>query len=158
VEILSVSEDNNKPMEPRISVITIGADNVAAMQHFYTDILGWEPVAANKDIVFYQLNGFLLSICEHTSLAEFIGVSAEGSGFRRTTIGYNVHEEWEVLKLYEQLKDKVKVLKAPTVAPFGGMFFYFADIEGNIIEIACNPFVVFSSSNDVVSHKPIDDL
>ena len=77
-------------MEQRISVLTIGADDLIGMKNFYTDTLGWVPVADNRDIVFYKLNGFLLSICDKRILAEFIGVSPEGRGFRSTTIGYNV--------------------------------------------------------------------
>ncbi|WP_162817788.1 hypothetical protein U0035_11540 [Niabella yanshanensis] len=50
-------------MEQRISVLTIGAEDVNAMKCFYGQVLGWTAVVENKDIVFYKLNGFLLSIC-----------------------------------------------------------------------------------------------
>lgn len=145
-------------MEQRISVLTIGADDLNAMKSFYGQILGWKTVAENKDIVFYKLNGFLLSICDRKMLADFIGVSHEGQGFRSITIGYNVDSKEEVLKLYEQLKDKVKILKEPAEAPFGGCFFYFTDIEGNIIEIAQNPFVTLDKDYNAIGHKPIDKL
>lgn len=49
-------------MEQRISVLTIGAEDLNAMKTFYEQTLGWIPVAQNKDIVFYKLNGFLLSV------------------------------------------------------------------------------------------------
>jgi uncharacterized protein len=145
-------------MEPRISVLTISAENLEAMKTFYGQVLGWKTVAENKDIVFYKLNGFLLSICERKMLADFIGIGADGSGFRSVTIGYNVPTEEEVLSLYNQLKDKVQILKEPTTPPFGGLFFYFTDIEGNILEVACNSFITLDKENNAIDHKPIDHL
>ncbi|MCF0075710.1 hypothetical protein LZD49_34890 [Dyadobacter sp. CY261] len=44
------------------------------MRSFYETTLGWQPVASNEDIVFYQMNGFLLSITGRKFLAELIGI------------------------------------------------------------------------------------
>lgn len=145
-------------MEQRISVFTIGANDLESMKKFYSHVLGWAAVTENKDIVFYKLNGFLLSICNRKMLADFIGVDYNGQGFRSVTFGYNVNSKEEVLNVYDELKDKVKILKEPTKPPFGGLFFYFADIEGNIIEIAYNSFITLDEKNNAVSHKPIDHL
>lgn len=145
-------------MEQRISVLTIGADNLNEMKHFYGQVLGWTTVAENKDVAFYKFNGFLLSICDKKTLADFIGVDHKGQGFRSVTIGYNVDSKESVLALYDQLKDKVKILKVPTEAPFGGLFFYFSDIEGNMIEIAQNSFITLDKDNNAIDHKPIDHL
>lgn len=98
-------------MQQRMSVLTIVADNLSAMKNFYVQILGWQPVVQNKDIVFFKLNGFLLSICERKMLADFIGVSPNGNGFRCVTIGYNVETKEEVWHLYNQIKNKVTILK-----------------------------------------------
>jgi predicted enzyme related to lactoylglutathione lyase len=44
--------------------------------------------------------------------------------------------------IYEKLKAKgVKILKVPTAPPYGGLFFYFEDVEGNIIEVAYSMFI-----------------
>ena len=149
----------NLTMEQRISVLTIGANNLEEMRKFYEGNFGWKPVAKNTDIVFYQMNGFLFSIGKRKDLAKFIGVNPEGSGFRSVTFGYNVSNEDEVRTLYDQLKAKgVKMLNEPTKPPFGGLFFYFEDIEGNIIEIAYNDFIPLDKDNNAIGHKPIDDL
>jgi predicted enzyme related to lactoylglutathione lyase len=145
-------------MEQRISVLTIGVDDLGAMKTFYGKVLGWTTVAENKDIAFFKLNGFLLSLCNRKMLADFIGVEHRGQGFRSLTIGYNVGSKEEVLELYDQLKDKVKILKEPTEPPFGGLFFYFTDIEGNIIEVAQNSFVTLDKDKNAIDHKPIDHL
>ena len=146
-------------MDQRLSVLTIAADDLPAMKRFYEDVFGWRAVAANNDIVFYKMNGFLLSLCKRDPLAEFIGISPEGSGFRGVSFGYNVRTDNEVRNLYEHVKSKgVTIIGEPRQPPFGGLFFYFWDIEGNILEIASNPYVVLDDHNNAVGHKPIDDL
>lgn len=146
-------------MEQRVSVLTIAADNMPTMQKFYEQVLGWKPVAANTDIVFYQMNGFLFSLCKRPDLARFVGISPEGSGFRGVTIGYNVRSEQEVHDIHARLKAQgVEVLQEPTAPPFGGLFFYFKDVEGNILEVAYNAYIPFDEKNNAVGHKPIDNL
>ena len=140
-------------MEQRISVLTIGAYDLSAMRNFYEGILGWKPVVSNNDIVFYKMNGWLFSIGKRRDLAAFIGISPEGTGFRSVTFGYNVSTENEVKEIYDSLKRKeVKMLIEPTVPAFGGLFFYFADIEDNIIEVAYNAFIPLDEENNATDH------
>jgi len=77
-------------MEQRMSVLSIGADNLIAMREFYEKTLQWKPIAENNDIVFYKMNGFLFSIGKRKELANFIGINPAGNGFRGVTFGYNV--------------------------------------------------------------------
>ena len=144
-------------MQQRITVLTIGADDLSAMQVFYEELLGWKSVASNADLVFYQMNGFLLSIAKKESLSEFIGVELGARG--PVTIGYNVDTEQEVTALYEEFVAKgITILKKPTAPAFGGLFFYFQDVEGNVLEVACNSFVLFDEGKNAIGHKPIDHL
>lgn len=145
-------------LEQRLSVITIAAADLEGMKSFYEKVLGWSVLTANEDIVFFKLNGFLLSICDRKILADFIGIGHVGEGLRAVTIGYNVAGKEEVLKLYDQLNGKVNILKEPVEAPFGGVFFYFTDIEGNIIEVAYNPFVTLDDRMNAVDHLSIRHL
>lgn len=144
-------------MESRISVLTIPATDITAMKNFFKQILGWYPIAENNEIAFYKMNGFLLSICDRQTLEEFSGIDTSTAG-SKITIGYNVKTREEVIELYERLKDKVKVIKAPTEPPFGGLFFYFSDIEDNIFEVAYNPFIAFDQDKNVIDHKPIGQI
>lgn len=146
-------------MESRLNVITLAADDLAAMRNFYCEKIGWTPVAENPDIVFFQLNGFILSIGKKKELADFIGVNPGGTGFRAFTLGYNVSTKEEVDELYSQFhKNGVKVLKEPTEAPFGAYFFYFSDPEGNVLEVAYNPFIPLDEKGNTLTHLSIDDL
>ena len=51
-------------MEQRLTIVTIGVDDLAAMRDFYVEKFGWTPVAENKDIVFFKLSGTLLGFFE----------------------------------------------------------------------------------------------
>lgn len=144
--------------QPRLSVITIAARDVGAMRSFYVDVLGLTPVTENADIVFFRLNGFLLSLCNREALGEFLGLDLSVPTTASITFGYNVHSRNEVLDLYARLKDRVRIIRPPMEPPFGGLFFYFADIEDNIFEVAWNPYVGLASDGNVESHLPIDDL
>lgn len=144
--------------QPRLSVITIAARDVGAMRTFYADILGWTPVAENADIVFFRLNGFLLSLCKREGLSEFLGLDLSAPASASVTFGYNVHTREEVLDLYNRLKDRVRIIRPPAEPPFGGLFFYFADIEDNIFELAWNPYVQLAEDGHVDGHLSIDDL
>ena len=146
-------------MHQRLSVITLAADDLTALRNFYSLKIGWEPVAGNQDIVFYKLNGFLLSICKKKDLASFIGTSHNGNGFRSFTLGYNVPTKEEVDQLYERLRTNgVSIVKEPTETSFGAYFFYFSDPENNILEIAYNPFIPMDADGNALTHLPVDHL
>lgn len=148
-------------MEQRLSVITLGVKDLPAMRQFYTQQLGWQPVASNREIVFFKLNGLLLSLYGSSQLADFLGLSPseDQSGFRGFTLAYNVLSSGEVLTLHRTLQEKgVKIIKEPFAAPFGGMMFYFADPEGNVWEVAFNPYVPMDEKGHVITHNPIEHL
>jgi len=146
-------------MNQRLSVITLGTHNLSAMKSFYSDKLGWKTVAENKDIVFYKMNGFLFSLFSRNSLATGAGVSAKGDGFRSFVLAYNVNSKQEVDGLFDELKAKdIKILKEPQDTSFGGYFFYFVDIEDNVLEVAYNPYVLLDDAGNIVTHKSIDHL
>ncbi|MFD1142405.1 VOC family protein [Larkinella insperata] len=146
-------------MQQRISVITLAADDLPAMRQFYVETLGWEPVAENQDILFIKCNGFLFSICKKEQLAPLIGVKPDGTGFRAFTISYNVPTRAEVDEWFAKLKArKVALYQEPTEAFFGGYFFYFSDVEGNVLEIAYNPYIPLDEAGNALTHNSIADL
>jgi hypothetical protein len=146
-------------MDQRLGIITLGANNLQTLRHFYTDIFGWKPVAENKDIVFFKLNGFLFSIFGRKELAKTSNVSAEGHGFRSFVLAYLVDSKQEVEELYHQLKSRhVKIIQEPQTPPFGGYYFLLADAEDNLWEVACNPYIPLDEAGNVITHKSIDHL
>ena len=146
-------------MDQRLSIITIGADSLPAMRAFYIEKFGWEPVAENKDILFFKLNGFLFGLYGRKDMAKFVGASPEGSGFRPYNLAYMVDSKQKEVELYQLLKSRgVKIIKEPEVPAIGGYYFLIADIEGNIWEIAYNLFIPLDEKGNVITHNPIDHL
>ena len=62
VFILQPKNNTAEVLNQRLSIITIGTDSLPAMRNFYIEKFGWKPVAENKDIVFFKLNGFLFGL------------------------------------------------------------------------------------------------
>lgn len=146
-------------MEQRLSVITLGVDDLATQTAFYKNQLGWTAVAENKDIVFFKMNGFLFSLLDRKALAAGSGMPAAGSGFRAITLSINMPTKKQVDEMHETLRNKnVKILKSPEYTPFGGYYFTFADAENNVLEVAYNPYIPLDENGDVITHHSIDNL
>jgi uncharacterized protein len=130
-------------MQPHITIITLGVANLKRSKDFYERIFGWKPTEqSNDNISFYKLNGIMLALFPDHALAEDAGVPAEGSGFRKFTIAHNVGSEKEVDDLIQELDSKgVKVIKRPQKVFWGGYSSYVSDPDGNLWEIAYNPFM-----------------
>jgi uncharacterized protein len=146
-------------MEQRLSIITIGAADLQAMRSFYIEKFGWKPVAENKDIIFFKLNGFLFGLFGRKELAAFSNTSPEGSGFRSFVLAYMVDSREKVEEIYTEVKKKgVRIIQEPKVPPIDGYYFLMTDIEGNIWEVAHNPFMPLDENGNVITHEPIDKL
>lgn len=140
-------------MEQRLTLITLGADNVQKLTSFYVDVFGWTPLPnSNKEITFFQLNGFQLGIFGKEALAEDAHVSPSGNGFKGFSLAYNLRSSSEVDALFQELTNKnVKVLKEPQKVSWGGYSGYISDPEGNIWEIAYNPHMEYDKQGNVIT-------
>ena len=127
-------------MDQRISLITLGARDVAKLAAFY-DCLGWQQVETQDGVVAYDLIGQTLGLYPMEKLAEDIGVPVEALGAGASTLGCNVRERAEVAAVLDRVEAAGgKVLKAAEDVFWGGHHGYFADPEGHIWEVAHNPF------------------
>lgn len=140
-------------MEQRLTLITLGVDDHTGMRQFYTEVFGWEPTeASNENITFFQLNGIQLALFGREELAEDAQVNIEGSGFRSFTLAHNLRSEQKVDELFEELTGNgAKTAKEPEKTPWGGYSGYIADPEGNLWEIAYNPFMGYDEDGNVVA-------
>ncbi len=49
-------------IQQQISVVTLGVADLERSKRFYGDGFGWTPVFENEEIVFFQMNGFVLGL------------------------------------------------------------------------------------------------
>ncbi|MCK9409502.1 MAG: VOC family protein [Bacteriovoracaceae bacterium] len=140
-------------MEQRLTFITLGVGNLVVSRKFYQDTFGWEPEPnSGGDVVFFKLNGIVLSLFPREELAKDAGVSSQGSGFRSFSLAHNVRSEQEVDTLISELRSKgVSVMKEPQKAFWGGYTSYIADPDGNLWEIAYNPLMPLDKDGSVSS-------
>lgn len=130
-----------KPMTPAISLVTLGVSDLTKSVAFYREGLGL-PYSqhSNEHVAFFELNGCWLGLFPKTALADDVGISAEGTGFRGVTIAHNAPSEAEVdriMALAEQAG--AKIMKPAQKVFWGGYSGYFADPDGHLWEIAWNP-------------------
>lgn len=130
-------------MEQRITFITLGVTDLKQSIDFYENKFGWRrSEMSNESIMFYDLNGIHLALYDRVELAKDATVDPSGNGFRSFTMAYNTRSEKEVENLIENLREQgVKVIKEPQKVFWGGYSSYVADPDGNLWEIAFNPFL-----------------
>lgn len=137
--------------EQRLSIITLGVKDRAAMTAFYEDVIGFKNVGPEAMTIF-DMGGFVLGLWEADKLADDAGqIARPAEGFRNAALAYNARSIDEVDGIFAKLeKAGVTITKAPHKTFWGGYSGYFADPEGNAWEVAFNPFWTFDEAGRVV--------
>lgn len=126
-------------MQHQISVITLGVADLSRSRRFYRDGFGWTPVFENEEIVFYQMNGFVLGTWLTRALeADMQRTVSSGPG--ALALAHNVSTREEVQATLDRLSGfGGRVLRAADEPPHGGFRGYIADPDDHAWEIAWNP-------------------
>lgn len=130
-------------MKPKISLITFGVRDLPRMVAFYRDGLGFPPhnYADGDDMVMFRLEGTWLGLFPREAQAADAGVSSEGSSFSGVVVSHNAPSKAAVDGVFaEALAAGATAVKQPQDVFWGGYSGYFADPEGNLWEVAFNPF------------------
>lgn len=126
-------------MQQQISVITLGIRDLERSKRFYVGGFGWEPVFDNGEIVFYQMNGFVLGTWAKHHLEEDMqrhGLVTPGA----FSLAHNVASAAEVGRVMDRLSSAGgRVLRIGDAPPHGGFRGYVADPDDHAWEIAWNP-------------------
>jgi uncharacterized protein len=126
-------------MQQQISVVTIGVADLSRSRRFYVEGFGWQPVFENAEIVFYQMNGFVLG----TWLEAALAADSQRTELRRPgafSLAHNVPAREDVQPALDRLVGAGgRLLKAPVEPPHGGFCGYVADPDDHAWEIAWNP-------------------
>jgi uncharacterized protein len=129
-------------MKPRINIITLGVHDLKIMREFYERLGLTASAASQEKITFFNVNGVVLGLYGYEALAEDVGIAADRpQNYRGVTLAWNATSEIDVDAIIAHaVKVGATVVKAPHKVFWGGYSGYFADPEGNLWEVAFNPF------------------
>jgi len=134
-------------MKPRITLVTIGVDDLERALRFYRDGLGL-PTAGivgkefeHGAVAFFDLYGGLkLAIWPRGSISHDSGLPPSNPSPTEFTLGHNVSSKAEVDAVMEQAKTAGAVIVKPAHETFwGGYAGYFQDPDQHLWEVAWNP-------------------
>lgn len=134
-------------MQPRLTVLTLGVDDLERAVAFYRDGLGWPTRGivgtefAHGAVAFFELAGGLkLALWPRASLAADTGLAAQAPSATELSLGHNVDSAAEVDALMRQAAQAGARTVKPAQATFwGGYAGYFQDPDGHLWEVAYNP-------------------
>jgi uncharacterized glyoxalase superfamily protein PhnB len=134
-------------MKPRITVITLGVDNLKESLAFYRDGLGLSTQGIIGEefehgaVVFFDLQyGLKLAIWARDDIAYDAGMPKTHRSPSECTIGHNVSTKEEVDAVMEQAKRAgAKIVKPAQSTFWGGYAGYFQDPDDHVWEVVWNP-------------------
>jgi uncharacterized protein len=137
-------------VKPRITIITLGVDDLERSVAFYRDGLGLPTdgiIGEEYDygaVAFFHLSGGLqLALWPRTSIAHDAGMPVQPPSATDVTMAHNVNSKHEV----DAIMDEVRRAGAKIVRPaadtfYGGYAGYFQDPDGHLWEVAWNPEII----------------
>lgn len=134
-------------MKPRITVITLGVDDLEASLRFYRDGLGFptDGIVGQEfeygAVVFVQLQpGLRLALWPRASIARDSGLAASPRSPTNMTLGHNVASKAEVDAVMATAVAAGAVIVKPAHDTFwGGYAGYFQDPDAHLWEVVWNP-------------------
>lgn len=134
-------------MKPRITVITLGVDDLDRSLAFYRDGLGLPTQGIfgtefeHGAVAFFDLNaGLKLAIWPRSSLAHDSGLPLGPASATEFSIGHNVSSTDEVDEIMAQAKRADATIVKPAQPTFwGGYAGYFQDPDRHLWEVVWNP-------------------
>lgn len=134
-------------MKPRITLITLGVDDLERALRFYRDGLGWktEGIVGREfeygAVAFFDLQGGLrLALWPRKSLAHDSGLHVLPANATDVCLAHNVASQGEVDAVMAQAKAAgARIVKPAQQTFWGGYAGYFQDPDGHLWEVAWNP-------------------
>jgi catechol 2,3-dioxygenase-like lactoylglutathione lyase family enzyme len=134
-------------MRPRVTLITLGVDDLERAVAFYRDGLGLKTQGIvgtefeHGAVAFFDLQkGLKLALWPRKSIAHDAGVAVAGASETHFTIGHNVSSKREVDEVMKQAKRAgARIVKPAQDTFWGGYAGYFEDPDAHLWEVAWNP-------------------
>ena len=134
-------------MKPRLTVLTLGVDDLERSLRFYRDGLGLptEGIVGKEfehgAVAFLDLqHGVRLALWPRDSIAHDTGLPKSGRSATELTLGHNVGSRAEVDAVVAEARRAGATIVKPAADTFwGGYAAYFQDPDGHVWEVVWNP-------------------
>ena len=134
-------------MKPRISVLTVGVDDLERSVKFYRDGLGLQtPGIIGQEyehgaVAFFELEGGVrLALWARDNHAHAATVPKTSPSATEFSLGHNVRTKEDVDAVIAQAKAAGARIVKPAASTFwGGYAGYFQDPDGHLWEVVWNP-------------------
>jgi catechol 2,3-dioxygenase-like lactoylglutathione lyase family enzyme len=134
-------------MQPRITLLTLGVDDLERAVAFYRDGLGLPTQGIvgtefeNGAVAFFELGaGLKLALWPRRSLAADAGLPLQAPSATDFAVAHNVGSPAEVdAVMAEAARAGARIVKPAQKTFWGGYAGYFQDPDGHLWEIAFNP-------------------
>ena len=134
-------------MEPRITLLTLGVDDLERAVAFYRDGLGWPTKGIvgtqfeHGAVAFFDLQaGLKLALWPRASLSADSGLPLQPASATEFSLARNVASRDEVdLAMQQAERAGARIVKPAQPTFYGGYAGYFQDPDGHLWEVAFNP-------------------
>jgi len=143
-------------VKPRVTVITLGVDDLDRAVRFYRDGLGWrtEGIVGREfehgAVAFFDLRGGVrLALWPRHSLAADTRLAPGARSPTEFSLGHNVGSREEVEEVMAQATAAgARIVKPAQATTWGGYTGYFQDPDGHLWEVAWNPHWKIDDEDD----------
>jgi len=134
-------------VKPRVTVVTLGVDDLGRALTFYRDGLGLETQGIVGEefehgaVAFFELqDGVRLALWPRESIGHDSGLPQTARSATEFTLGHNVSTEAEVDRVMEEARRAGGTIVKDAAETFwGGYAGYFQDPDGHLWEVVWNP-------------------
>ena len=134
-------------MKPRITLITLGVDDLERAVRFYRDGLGWKTEGIigkefeHGAVAFFDLQaGLRLALWPRKSLAHDSGLPLDKPSRTDICLAHNVRSQADVDAVMAQVRQAgAHIVKPAHNTFYGGYAGYFEDPDRHLWEVAWNP-------------------
>jgi catechol 2,3-dioxygenase-like lactoylglutathione lyase family enzyme len=134
-------------MKPRITLITLGVDDLDKAVAFYRDGLGWPTQGIvgrefeHGAVAFFDLqSGLKLALWSRDDLAHDTQLTKTPRSATEVSLGHNVGSQADVDAVMAQAKRAgARIVKPAATTFWGGYAGYFQDPDEHVWEVAWNP-------------------
>jgi hypothetical protein len=137
-------------MEQRISLVTLGVNDLPASKAFY-EALGWRGQEI-EETVFFQAGGLAVVLWARDKVASDANIGdTDPGGFGGVALAHNVGSRDDVNAVMAEAEAAGATVTRPAEETFyGGYAGFFTDLDGHVWEIAHNPGFTLTETGELV--------